>query len=232
MYFKTRHLHFFLSHLQKLTMARILITGSAEGLGSLAAKELASRGHEVHLHARSASRAEDARKNCPKAANCFIADLSNMTEVKKLAEDVKAAGPFDSIVHSAGVMRGLSGKTAPNAKYGMLFATNTLAPYVLTSLIAGHSKRYVFLSSQMHAGGDGTLRNIRDCGYGDSKLHNVMLAFGFARHLKDQGVEESNVLDPGWVPTKMVSLDELRVCIRTCSQLTHGSGWPGSAAGH
>lgn len=180
-------------------MARILTTGSAEGLGFLAAKGLAKRGHEVHLHARSQARAEDAKKNCPQATNCFVADLANLEDVKKLAEDVKAAGPFDSIVHNADIMRGVSGKTAPKANYGSFFATNTLAPYALTSLLAGNSKRYIFLGSQMHAGGDGLLKNVTDCGYGVSKLHDIMLACGFARHLFSHEVEESNVLHPGWV---------------------------------
>ena len=211
-------------------MARILITGSADGIGALAAKELAKRGHEVHLHARSQARAEDAKKNCPQATNCFVADLANLEEVKKLADDVKAAGPFDSIVHNAGIMRGVGGKTAPEANYGLLFATNTLAPYVLTSLIAGHSKRYVFLGSQMHAGGDGSLKNVTDCGYGDSKLHDIMLAFGFARHLKSQGVEESNVLDPGWVPTKMGGAgapDDINASVKTYVALAEGIGRTG-----
>ncbi len=37
-------------------MARILITGSADGLGQLAAKALIEQGHEVVLHARNAER--------------------------------------------------------------------------------------------------------------------------------------------------------------------------------
>ena len=37
-------------------MAKIFITGSADGLGSLAAKLLVSQGHRVVLHARNAER--------------------------------------------------------------------------------------------------------------------------------------------------------------------------------
>jgi short-subunit dehydrogenase len=43
-------------------MAKIFITGSADGLGQLAAKELIKQGHEVILHARSPQRAEQALK--------------------------------------------------------------------------------------------------------------------------------------------------------------------------
>ncbi|KXT12099.1 hypothetical protein AC579_7969 [Pseudocercospora musae] len=211
-------------------MARIIITGSAEGLGSLAAKELASRGHQVYLHARSASRAEDAMKNCPKAEKCFVADLSSLSEVKRLADEIKSLGSIDAIVHNAGVMHGVSGKKAAEGDYGLLFATNTLAPYALTSLIAGASKRHVFLGSQMSDGGDGSLGNLKDCGYGDSKLHNILLAYGFARHLKAQGVEESNALDPGWVPTKMggaSASDDINASVKTYIALAEGVGGTG-----
>lgn len=184
-------------------MARIIVTGSADGIGALAAKQLTSRGHEVYLHARSASRAKDAMQNCPKAQKCFVADLSSLSEAKKFAEEINGLGSVDCIVHNAGVMHGVSGKKAAEGDYGLLFATNTLAPYVLTSLVAGRSKRYVFLGSQLHSSGDGSLKNLSQCGYGDSKLHDIMLAFAFSRHLQAQGVEESNALDPGWVPTKM-----------------------------
>jgi len=59
---------------------------------------------------------------------------------------------------------------------GKLFATNTLASYVLTCLVQPTPKRVVYLSSQLHQGGDASLRNLKHCGYGDSKLHNTMMA--------------------------------------------------------
>ena len=41
-------------------MARILITGSADGLGQLAAKALIAQGHQVVLHARNETRGQQA----------------------------------------------------------------------------------------------------------------------------------------------------------------------------
>jgi NAD(P)-dependent dehydrogenase (short-subunit alcohol dehydrogenase family) len=41
-------------------MARIFITGSSDGLGSMAAKLLADQGHKVVLHARNADRVRPA----------------------------------------------------------------------------------------------------------------------------------------------------------------------------
>ncbi|PPJ54370.1 hypothetical protein CBER1_07770 [Cercospora berteroae] len=214
---------------------RILITGSAEGLGLLSAQALASRGHEVHLHARSAARAQDAKNNCPEAKFCFVANLSDLNEVIHFASEIKASAPWDAIIHNAGAMHGTTGKTAPNADYGLLFATNTLAPYVITSLVKGSAKRHVFIGSQMHAGGDPTLKNLKHCGYGDSKLHDIMLAYGFARKLKgEKGVEECNVLDPGWVPTKMgggSAPDSIEESVQTYVALAEGVGCTGEYFG-
>ena len=43
-------------------MARIFITGSADGLGHLAAKALIDLGHQVVLHARNEERGKQARE--------------------------------------------------------------------------------------------------------------------------------------------------------------------------
>ena len=46
-------------------MARIFITGSADGLGHLAAKLLVEQGHKVVLHARNAQRGGEALNKAP-----------------------------------------------------------------------------------------------------------------------------------------------------------------------
>ncbi|KAF2756522.1 short chain dehydrogenase [Pseudovirgaria hyperparasitica] len=210
-------------------MSRILITGSADGLGALAARDLQTRGHKVYLHARSAQRAKDAMASCPGAQQCLIADLSSLSDVKTLASDLKSLGPWDAIVHSAGVMHGQSGKTTAES-WGTIFATNTVAPYVITSIVGGACRRYVFLSSSMESSGDPMLRGIESCSYSDSKLHNIMLASYFARVLKGAGVEESNALDPGWVPTAMGGRGapgSLDGAVETYRRLAEGAGSTG-----
>jgi short-subunit dehydrogenase len=107
-------------------MARIFITGSSDGLGRMAANLLLGQGHEVVLHARSAERGRLALEKAPGAEKVLIADLSSIEETKSLASEVNAAGPFDAIIHNAGVYE------VPNK---LIFAVNTLAPYILTCLI-------------------------------------------------------------------------------------------------
>jgi NADP-dependent 3-hydroxy acid dehydrogenase YdfG len=86
-------------------MARIFITGSADGLGQLSAKLLIEQGHKVVLHARSAERGRDAIEKNPKAESVLTGDLSNIEETKKLSHEVNKLGTFDAIIHNAGVYR-------------------------------------------------------------------------------------------------------------------------------
>jgi NAD(P)-dependent dehydrogenase (short-subunit alcohol dehydrogenase family) len=173
-------------------MARIFITGSADGLGQMAAKWLVNEGHQIVLHARNKKRGEEALQQVPGAENVLIADLSDMEETIQLAEKANATGRFDAIIHNAGVYQ---------VAYDLIFAVNTLAPYILTCLIQ-KPKRLVYLSSGMHSGGNTGLENIKTgrVSYSDSKLHNVILSMAVARKWPEV---YANAVDPGWVPTKM-----------------------------
>ena len=175
-------------------MARIFITGSADGLGHLAAVELVKQGHQVVLHARSEQRAEAALRKIPGAEAALPADLANMADVKRLAAEVNKLGTFDAIIHNAGVYL---------VEKALILAVNTLAPYVLTCLIRP-PRRLVYLSSGSHLGGDSSLKGLLQkppsANYSDSKLHDLVLAKAVAR--KWPGVY-ANAVDPGWVPTKM-----------------------------
>ena len=59
-------------------MARIFITGSADGLGLMAGRLLADQGHQVVLHARNDARAADAKKAAPKAEAIVVGDLATI----------------------------------------------------------------------------------------------------------------------------------------------------------
>ena len=115
-------------------MARIFITGSADGLGLLAAKSLVSQGHEVVLHARNQERSEEAKRKVPEAAAVVTADLSDMEETKKLAAAVNSLGKFDAVIHNAGVYQ---------VPAQLIFAVNTIAPYILTCLIQKPERWYL-----------------------------------------------------------------------------------------
>lgn len=175
-------------------MARIFITGSADGLGQLSASALIQQGHGVVLHARHAERGRDALKKNPGAEAVLTGDLSSIEETKALALEVNKLGAFDAVIHNAGLY------LSPAKE---IFAVNVLAPYVLTCLVQ-KPKRIIYLSSGMHLQGRSKLdyfkTDVSRLTYSDSKLHVLMLCRAVARKWPDI---YANAVDPGWVPTKM-----------------------------
>lgn len=175
-------------------MARIFITGSADGLGALSAKALIEQRHEVVLHARNTERGKEAMHRNPGAADVVTADLTNIDETIELAQEVNVLGAFDAVIHNAGVYQ-VSAKE--------VFAVNTLAPYILTCLVQ-KPRRLIYLSSGMHMQGRSKLdlfaTDVNRITYSDSKLHVLMLCKAVARLWPDVF---ANAVDPGWVPTRM-----------------------------
>lgn len=173
-------------------MEKIFITGSADGLGFLAARKLVAEGHQVYVHARNPGRAADTLAKLPGAAGVLTADLADMTQTKQLAGELNRLGVFDAIIHNAGVYR---------ASGAEIFAVNVMAPYLLTALVT-MAGRLVYLSSGMHRGGRPLLdaAEVGQITYSDSKLLINMLANAVARLYPST---RANAVDPGWVPTKM-----------------------------
>lgn len=170
------------------------------------ARLLVSQGHQVVLHGRSRQRADEALSKVPGALTAVAGDLAAIAETRSLADQVNGLGPFDAVIHNAGVYHDPRGiRTVDHLP--QVFVVNSLAPYILTCLIR-RPKRLVYTSSGLHRSGDATLNDLtwssrrwsQSGAYADSKLHNVILAFAVAR--KWPGVL-SNAMEPGWVATKM-----------------------------
>jgi NAD(P)-dependent dehydrogenase (short-subunit alcohol dehydrogenase family) len=187
-------------------MARVFITGSSAGLGMMAANLLVEMGHRVVVHGRNHARADAALIAVPGAEAAVVGDLSTIREMCRVAEQVNGLGRFEAVIHNAGMGYRGSGRADTEDGLPELFATNTMAPYVLTALIE-RPARLVYLSSGMHRG---TALNLRDLtwttrpwqgaqAYAESKLHDVMIAFAAARRSNAL----SNALEPGWVATRM-----------------------------
>ncbi|HYK88666.1 MAG TPA: SDR family NAD(P)-dependent oxidoreductase [Acidobacteriota bacterium] len=188
-------------------MARVFITGSADGLGKMAAQLLVEQGHTVVLHARNDARGREALKGVPGAEAVVIGDLSSIRQTRSVADQVNALGAFDAVIHNAGVGYRQPRRVATDDGLPHEFAVNTLATYILTSLIQ-KPKRLVYLSSMLHQQGDASLKDLAwkerpwhgQQAYSNTKFHDVLLAFAVARLWPDV---LSNAVEPGWVSTRM-----------------------------
>jgi NAD(P)-dependent dehydrogenase (short-subunit alcohol dehydrogenase family) len=172
-------------------MARILITGSTDGVGRATAASLLDAGHGVVVHARTEQRLSAVEDLIARGSASVVGDLADHAQVLDLAEQANRIGAFDAVIHNAGVIDGLA-----------LLQVNVLAPYVLTARIP--ASRLVYLSSSMHRGGRADLSRVDGTGagasYSDSKLYVTALMAAVARRWHDV---LAHAVDPGWVPTRM-----------------------------
>jgi NAD(P)-dependent dehydrogenase (short-subunit alcohol dehydrogenase family) len=194
-------------------MSRILITGSADGLGRLTAETLHAQGHDVIVHARNADRAAHLRPLTGHGAGIVIGDFADREAVRRIAAELVEQAPLDAVIHNAGVWSGRD-----------VMPVNIIAPYLLTALLP-LPERLVYLSSGSHFGGQPRVDGVdwqgkRAGSYSDSKLYVSTLAAAIA-HLYPDVL--SNSVDPGWVPTRMGGAgapDSLELGHRTQEWLT------------
>ena len=188
-------------------MARVLVTGSADGLGRMAARLMVADKHRVVLHARNSERASEALVAVPGAETAVVGDLSSIRETRDIADQVNGLGAFDAVIHNAAVGYRERRRVETVDGLPLVFAVNTLSTYILTALI-NKPKRLIYLSSGLHRQGDSSLRDLLwkerrwdgTSAYADTKLHDLIIAFAVARKWPDV---LSNALEPGWVATRM-----------------------------
>lgn len=207
------------------TTKTALVTGATDGIGIPTAIELARRGYRVVLHGRREERIaaalETVRQVVPAAAlETARADLSSLTEVRAMAEDLR--GRFSEL-HVLVLNAGVFAKNGERSRDGfeLTIAVNHLAHFVLASALLarvraaatrdGHG-RVVTVSSIAHASAeldlDGLAAGGRSTGYdayAESKLLNVIFSAQLARlETAARSGVTSNSLHPGVLTTKLL----------------------------
>jgi NAD(P)-dependent dehydrogenase (short-subunit alcohol dehydrogenase family) len=117
----------------------VLITGSTDGIGKQTALELAKRNAYVLIHGRNPERChqtvgEIAAKSGNNKLQPFVADLSSLKQVKKLAQQINQQYQhLDVLINNAGIYE----KNYRESEDGleMTFAVNHMAPFALTLLL-------------------------------------------------------------------------------------------------
>ena len=201
-----------------MDLKTILITGATEGIGKLAATDLAGqfKNANILIHGRNKEKLEETSGQIKKKTGngniqTYLADFSSLREVRKMAAEILADhDSIDLLINNAG-----AGFAAPRlGKDGTetRFTVNYLAPFLLTHLLLPSiqkpgSSRIVNVASagqspihfddiMMDKNFDGVTAYTR------SKLAIIMFTFDLAENLN---TVTANCLHPGtYLDTGMV----------------------------
>ena len=200
-----------------LTGKRIIVTGATNGIGEVAALELAKMGADITLISRTESKLQATAAKIEQAggsADYITADLSSIEETRQAAETFKQRhSRLDVLLNNAGAVFSDRHESVDGVE--MTFALNHLSYFLLTQDLLEILKqtaethgeaRVVNVSSSAHQSGmhwDDMLyeKGYNSFGaYGQSKAMNILFTYELDRRLQGTNVT-ANALHPGFVET-------------------------------
>lgn len=180
----------------------ILITGSTDGIGKLAAIKLAKDGHQVFLHGRSQEKLTKVIEEVKATSGNeniggFVADFSDLDAVKSMSKKInQELSSLDVLINNAGVFK--SPVATNKAGIDLRMVVNYLAPYALTNALIpllekGTDARIINLSSAAQADVSlsllaGQSQTSAQSSYAQSKLALTMWSFDLAKRLQNINV--------------------------------------------
>jgi NAD(P)-dependent dehydrogenase (short-subunit alcohol dehydrogenase family) len=187
----------------------IVITGATNGLGRLAALDLARSGAHLGLVARSRQKADTLQREIEEVSpgipvDVFLADLSLLDDVHRVGQQIDARYPrIDVLINNAG-LHAFSQRVTSEG-FSEMTAVNYLAPWLLTDVLrdkltASAPARIVTVASRaslqvgdigpfpdLTSTADYTRRESRAL-YGLTKLMDIMFTQELGRQLEGTGV--------------------------------------------
>ncbi len=201
----------------------VLITGATDGLGKALAARAAADGAALILHGRDEAKLEQTAAALDGAGDgpeprTARADLAELAQVRRLAEEVKrTTGRLDVLVSNAGIGSGLPDSRDRQTSadgYELRFAVNYLAGFLLTVelldlLRDSAPARIVNVASlgqypldfddlMLEHGYEGTRA------YAQSKLAQIMSGFELASRVPAAEVTVNSLHPSTYMPSKIV----------------------------
>ena len=203
-----------------------MITGGNSGIGFATATELARRGANVVLTARSPERGDAAADRIEaetgRTVTPMVLDLASFDSIRSFAGDLNSAyGRVDVLVNNAGGY--VSPRRVTADGYEWTIGVNHLGPFLLTCLLASNPEtlpdRIINVASEMHrsAKHDLGFSELEPTGryrgteaYARSKLANILFTRELARRL--EGTDSATfALHPGVVATRIAQDGDSRL---------------------
>ncbi|MBB2976175.1 NAD(P)-dependent dehydrogenase (short-subunit alcohol dehydrogenase family) [Microbacterium endophyticum] len=191
----------------------IIITGASDGIGAAAARQLSEAGHTVAVVGRSAEKTRRVAESIN--ADYFLADFTNLRQVRELAEALSSRyAEIDVLANNAGGIMGDRELTVDG--FEKTFQVNHLAPFLLTQLLMERlteSKASVINTSSVanslfgridldNLNGERSYSATR--AYGAAKLENVLFTKELHRRYESQGIS-TVAFHPGNIASNFTS---------------------------
>lgn len=175
----------------------IVITGASDGIGAAAARQLQEIGEEVVVVGRNPEKTR--RVADALGARSFVADFSDLAQVRDLAASLRAEFPrIDVLANNAGGI--FDERTLTVDGFELTFQVNHLAPFLLTHLLRETlvaSRASVIQTSSAAArlfsrfdidDLQGERRYSASAAYGNAKLANILFTKELHRRFGDAGL--------------------------------------------
>ena len=196
-----------------MSQRTIIITGASDGIGAVAARELARAGERVVIVGRSPAKTRRLAEET--GAPAHTADFTDLRQVRQLAAELQAAYPrIDVLVNNAGAVMGDFERTADGIE--KTFQVNYLAPFLLTNLLLGRliASRAAVISTSSTAARRLARLDLEDLqgergyepvkAYADAKLENILFIRELHRRHGADGIA-AVAFHPGTVATNFAS---------------------------
>jgi NAD(P)-dependent dehydrogenase (short-subunit alcohol dehydrogenase family) len=194
-----------------------MITGANSGLGKAPALGLAEMGAVVVMICRNRERGEAAQaeiiaESSNQTVELLLADLSSQSSIRTAAAEFKSGHDhLHVLINNAAVF--LKERQLTDEGLEMVFATNHLGPFLLTTLLLEVLERSapavvinVSAPSTSEINFDdlqGEQKYSATHAFGASKAANLLFTYALARRLQESGVT-ANAYHPGIVRTNLM----------------------------